>query len=50
VFFAQNLTHVFAPGTTIRVGDQVTVRTRSTAPNVVLRHHRAADAAQALRA
>jgi uncharacterized protein YcbX len=36
VFFAQNLNHVYAPGTVIRVGDAVRVIARSSKPNVVL--------------
>ena len=37
VFFAQNLNHVYAPGVTVRVGDQVLVLERSSEPNVRLR-------------
>lgn len=37
VFFAQNLAHVYEPGTVVRVGDAVTVVSRSAEPNVVLR-------------
>jgi len=36
VFFAQNLNHVYAPGTVIRLGDAVRVITRSATPNVVI--------------
>jgi uncharacterized protein YcbX len=36
VFFAQNLNHVFRPGTVVRVGDPVEVRARAERPNVVL--------------
>ncbi len=37
VFFAQNLVHVFRPGTRLRVGDTVDVLERSPDANVVLR-------------
>jgi uncharacterized protein len=36
VFFAQNLNHVYEPGVTVRVGDQVRVIERGTEPNVLL--------------
>jgi uncharacterized protein len=36
VFFAQNLNHVYAPGTTVRVGDPVEVLERQEAPNVII--------------
>jgi uncharacterized protein YcbX len=36
VFFAQNLNHVFAPGTTVRVGDPVQVLECREAPNVFI--------------
>jgi uncharacterized protein YcbX len=36
VFFAQNLSHVFVPGTIVRLGDNVQVLSRATRPNVRL--------------
>ena len=36
VFFAQNLNHVYAPGTTVRIGDPVEVLERQNAPNVII--------------
>jgi uncharacterized protein YcbX len=44
VFFAQNLNHVFAPGVVVRVGDGVSVLSRSSEPNVVLDRARHAGA------
>jgi len=37
VFFAQNLNHAYAPGITVRVGDNVEVINRGAQPNVELR-------------
>lgn len=37
VFFAQNLNHMYAPGITVRVGDNVEVIARAAEPNVALR-------------
>jgi uncharacterized protein len=36
VFFAQNLNHVYAPGTVVALGDSVRVLARSATPNVVI--------------
>ena len=36
VFFAQNLNHVYVPGTVVRLGDRLRVIARSAEPNVVL--------------
>ena len=36
VFFAQNLNHVYAPGTVVALGDCVRVIARSATPNVVI--------------
>jgi uncharacterized protein YcbX len=36
VFFAQNLNHVYSPGLTIRLGDEVHALAHSLRPNVVL--------------
>jgi uncharacterized protein YcbX len=36
VFFAQNLNHVYVPGTVVSVGDPVVVLARNSQPNVVI--------------
>jgi uncharacterized protein YcbX len=41
VFFAQNLNHVYEPGTVVRVGDRVRVLARRSEPNVVIAGARA---------
>jgi hypothetical protein len=43
VFFAQNLNHVFVPGTIMRLGDTVQVLSRAAQPNVRLSASASAD-------
>jgi uncharacterized protein len=50
VFFAQNLNHVYTPGLTIRLGDEVRVLAHSLRPNVVLHAERTSAEPRMLRA